>query len=387
MRSVGRGLDGGCDHPARSNPGEAPARLAPATVAASRHAVACPRGRWRLAQGEDLERVVLWVSHVLVRDEHSDTEVPFNAGWNILPPAPRRTHSDALALATAIADRAAATPGSFASLAVEYSEDVSTKDGGGSLGGVAAGPLTGEPGVLDALSCLAAGEVSSPVETRHGFEILYRRPTPKRAQVAARRLVVSYAGLPPTSSAPSPAGRDRASAATIAADLAARLRTDPGAFQTLLSDHHYDDDSASGDIGVWTNQEPGPLGRERELLQEAAVGDVVGPVDSPAGYEVLVKTAPSPRPEYAAAVVELPYSDPGGGSPSREERLVTARSILATMRTAPAAFADFQREYCCVEPRRWSKVGARAGSPRRRPGCPSVLSPRSPSIATTPSCS
>jgi hypothetical protein len=345
-----------CSRPTRPGPTAAAATGASSVLPTV--ATAYPRARWRLAPGVDLDRVVLWMSYVLIRDDQSDTGVPLYAGWTPLPPAPSRTREEALALASRIADRADAQPGEFAALAAQYSDDTTTKDSGGSAGGVVAGGLLGDPEVLDALAALRAGAVSHPVETRHGFLVLYRRPVPAKAWVAARRLVVPSSAAP-SGSEGAPSARERA--LTTARDIAAKLRDEPAAFDALLPLYRYQEDAPDGDIGLWTNQEAGPLAREREELARAGLGAVVGPLESPVGFEVLVKTDPAPRRQVAAALVKLPYDEAGGALPTRAERLRTAKSMLAALRKQPAAFGSFQEQYCCVTPQQWSE--GRSGSP------------------------
>ncbi len=58
----------------------------------------------------------------------------------------------------------------FAALAREYSQDRLSADSGGDLGGIARGDL--DPKVDQALFALAVDEISDPVETAGGFEIL-----------------------------------------------------------------------------------------------------------------------------------------------------------------------------------------------------------------------
>src|SRR5689334_13133796 len=113
-----------------------------------------PRARWRIAPHGDLANVVLWISHILVR--HRDAEPstpPFGppTGWSVLPPPPQRDAAEAARLANEIAEETSKDPSRFAELAKTFSDDVTTRDRGGSLGGVSAAYLSAEPGVLDAL--------------------------------------------------------------------------------------------------------------------------------------------------------------------------------------------------------------------------------------------
>ena len=115
-----------------------------------------PRGRWRLAPFSELNQTALWVSHIVIRYAGSDA-TPFRViGWSPDPEAPARSQEEALERAATVADLARKSPGTFSHLAATYSDDVVTKDRGGSLGGVRAGQLPEE--YLDALADMKPGK-------------------------------------------------------------------------------------------------------------------------------------------------------------------------------------------------------------------------------------
>lgn len=315
--------------------------------------VAYPRGRWRLVPGHDLDRVVLWVSHILIRYDECNSQMPFNLGWSILPPPPQRTKREAFLLASRIASAATRNPSLFPRLASDYSEDPVTKDSGGSLGGLPVGNFNLTPTIIDALATMRPGEVSRPVETPAGFHVLYRRSRPEKVEFAARRLLVPYDGT--TTSSNRPAGRGRSEALTVAAELVSRLRKDANAFDELIAKYRFEQDGPDGDIGVWTNHEPGALTREREQLAQAAVGEVVGPIDSPLGVQVFLRTPAGSRQQYAAAVVRLELSGNDDTAASRAAKLRTATSMARTLRKNPEAFSQFQQQYCCAGAQQWSQ--------------------------------
>src|SRR5689334_18429586 len=63
-----------------------------------------PRGHWRLLHPRDLEHVVLWVSHILVRHTASDaTVVGTIFDWRLDAPPSQRTRAEALARANDLA--------------------------------------------------------------------------------------------------------------------------------------------------------------------------------------------------------------------------------------------------------------------------------------------
>jgi hypothetical protein len=119
-------------------------------------------GRWRRAKRSDLERLMLWPSHLLIRhaDVHEADSVSFTmADFHSVLPRPTRTRDEARALARTLVDRARERPARFAELARQYSEDIVRKDSGGSFGGIPAARLTPWPAVLDAVLALSPGDL------------------------------------------------------------------------------------------------------------------------------------------------------------------------------------------------------------------------------------
>jgi hypothetical protein len=307
-----------------------------------------------------LGSIVLWFSHILIRDQDSDRSMPLAVGWQAEPPAPPRSRNEALALASSVAARAAANPESFPELVQEYSEDVVTRAAGGSMGGLSASRMLVEPKFLDGLAGLKNGEVSRVIETSHGFEILLRRSPPLAKMLAARRLVVSYRGTHAPGSPTTEPERSREDAERLAQGIAREVRTDVRAFDRLLTQYPPSDDEPNGFIGVWTNLEPGPFEREREQLAALEPGAVSDPIDSPQGFEVFLRTAVPPSSEYAVQVIQFMYST--GASPeqpfSRESVRRLAQGVGGQVRKDPVRFEWYQNQYCCTAPERWS-IGRR----------------------------
>lgn len=114
---------------------------------------AYPPGRWRLQSPVELGRVVLWVSHLLIRHQGSASEVPFGPPRWVLPsPPPERTREEALQLGLKVAARAAGAPAEFAQLVLALPEDPVFKHSLGSLGGIVAAEFIAHPQILDALA-------------------------------------------------------------------------------------------------------------------------------------------------------------------------------------------------------------------------------------------
>ena len=164
-----------------------------------------PHAAWRLAPRRDLDHVVLWASHILVR--HKDAEpgdVPFSPrGWNVQPPPSTRSREQAFELATSIAAANPALAGRVRRLARSYSEDTLTNQLGGSLGGVPASQFVAYPELLDAFAALAPGAV-------------FRRA---RDSVWLPRVL---AAAPPAAQRSCPAHRDRSRPGAVARRLQRR---------------------------------------------------------------------------------------------------------------------------------------------------------------------
>jgi hypothetical protein len=326
---------------------------------------AYPAARWRLASPDALTEVVLWVSHILIRYDRSDRDVPFALlSWSVEPPPPPRSRADALKLANFLAARAAAEPETFATLARQYSEDIVTSPQGGSLAGIAASRLASTPGVLDAIATLRPGEVSRVVETRHGFHILLRRPPPALETISARRLLVPYDGAPLADRTGIQVGRSREQALEIARHAADSLRADPNAFPPLLAQYSPSaDPEDDGDIGMWTNREPGlwlnrdpgPLEREREQIAGVEVGAVTDPIDGLSGFQVFVRTPlPTERIEYLVQLLQLPTiaaeADAQSGGDAGPRWQAAAKKLSKNR----GEFDDLRRYFCCADSQRWS---------------------------------
>lgn len=348
------------------------ARPKPSVTAVAGGAASRPAaiGRWRLAPPGELEHVVLWVSHILIRyNGISSQSVPFGVpGWRAEGPPPARSREEALQLARTVLARAHRDLDAFGELAREYSDDSPTRDWGGSLGGVAAAELGPWPAILDELSRLKAGEISGVIETDLGFEILRRRRVPDPVSVAGRRIVIGYDGTPRARLGAEDPERSRDEALREAQDLLARAKAGEP-FPRLVEKYSEDPDrEQDGDIGLWSNREPTPYGRQIEVLVGLGEGGVSDPIDTAEGIEIVQRTDAHPRASYAASSIKIWFDDglPEGNEHSRAHAMARARAIARVIKADPSRFASFQREYCCVQPERWT-----AG--RAPPGLTAVL--------------
>jgi hypothetical protein len=314
-------------------------------------------GRWRIATRQELERTVLWVSHIVVLDREANRDgIPLlrPGHWDPDGTMPDRSRDEALARASAVAAQAAAHPEDFGKLAKEYSDDVVTKDAGGSMGGVRATQLPAE--YLDALAAMRPGDVSRVIGTRYGFHVLMRRSPPADAMVAGERIVIRYRDTFGGRSG-EPSARTRQAALDLARSVADRARGGAD-FGNLVRTYSENLDVAqSGDMGAWSVRDPGYVPRETEILQGLDIGGMSDPMDSPIGFEILRRTGAVERPAFAASRLEFRFDPalPDGARGSRPDALKTARSVQAAVAGDAAAFARYAREYCCADPIRWTQ--------------------------------
>jgi parvulin-like peptidyl-prolyl isomerase len=318
--------------------------------------VGYPMGRWRLAPFNEVNRTVLWVSHILVMSEASIPGDPSfrPLEWRPDPPMPKRTDAEALARGLKVADLAAEDPSKFGELARTYSDDVITRDAGGSLGGARAGQLPSE--YRDALATLKPGETSRVVRTALGYSILLRRDVPPAGDVGGQRIVIRYRGTVGGARG-EPSHRSRAEALELARAVAAEAAVGSRPFETLVARYSENADAAqAGDMGVWSLRDPGFLPREIERLGQLRIGEVAGPIESIVGFEILKRTEANERPQYAMKAVQFQY-DPAladSSERSREGALRLATDTAAELQKDPSRFDSLRAKYCCDDPSRWS---------------------------------
>jgi hypothetical protein len=320
-----------------------------------------PRARWRLAQSDDLARVVLWVSHVLIR--HRDVragvlsfEQPL---WTSAPEAPDRTREAAFALARDLASRAGQEPDRFEDLARDASEDVATRDAGGSLGAYTASRFSAWPQVLDAIAALEPGQTSRVVETEFGFHVFKRRPPPPEMLVSASRIIIGHddaSWLSQYLARSTVPQRSRAEALALANQIYQRALAAPSEFPQLVQEYSEHRDAVrDGDFGEWSTREPTAFRRAIEIGSQLEVGEIAPPVDSLFGYQIIQRTANRPRVVYSMQSISLPFEAnvPEKDARSRASVRSTASSIADAVHSEPSRFGDFQRKYGDPQPSSW----------------------------------
>lgn len=321
-----------------------------------------PRGTWRIGNRGELAYVMLWSSQILIRfREAKNDEVNFNLQyWYSVPPQPSRSREEALVLARQVAARAKQDPDSFAALARQYSEDITSAELGGLVGGVSAQYLTLWPQVIDALGALRPGETSEVIETWYGFHVLRRLPPPPEERVSGARLVIGHdqAGWLRYEAAGALPRRSRVEALALATQVYELARQQPERFDELVarySDHR--SKTENGDFGSWSTREPSGYPREIDTLGKLAMGEVAAPIDSPVGFEILRRTPERPRETYAtngtwmAFDPTLPDDDPM----SRASVLARATALADKAAGDPALFAAAQADTCCTYTVQWEE--------------------------------
>jgi hypothetical protein len=304
---------------------------------------------------------VLWISHILVR--HRDVpagvisfELP---EWASAPPPPERTREAAFVLAQELADRASAEPERFGDVARESSEDVATREAGGSLGGYGAFRLSAWPKVLDAIAALEPGQVSRVVETQFGFHVFQRHAPPPAAQVSGARIIIGHDDAPwlgrhlARGSVPR---RSRLEAMSLANRIYERVRVSPSEFSRFVDEYsEHRDAPRAGDFGEWSTREPTPFRRAVEIVSQLDIGDVAPPEDSLFGYQIIQRTANRPRSTYRMNSISVPFDAtvPDAHPQARVNARRTASSIADTLQSEPSRFEEFQRQFCCSDVETW----------------------------------
>jgi hypothetical protein len=322
-----------------------------ATATAVHELPAVPFGRWRLADPRDLRHVVLWLSHVLIRHSESlPRAVSFSIGdWDAAPAPPARSRDEALAIALQIAAKAEAQPGEFTKLAQRHSDDASTREYGGSLGGIIASQLSAWPAVLDVIAAARPSGVTGVVETDFGFHVFKRNPEPDRGTVTGAHIVIGYeeARWLQSQKCKEIPRRSRDEALAIASDVFRRVLNEPQSFESLVKQYSESCDALQGgDLGSWYSHEPTYIPMEVQVLQGLAVGEVAAPLDSKLGFQIIKRTPNRKRKQYAVDAIYLGF-DPARPEVERWSRASVHReatTLAQELALDPSRFASVKKE-------------------------------------------
>jgi hypothetical protein len=312
---------------------------------------------------DDLAHVVLWVSHILIR--HADVvpkRLSFQRNeWRAAPDAPTRSREEALERAREVESHLRSGAVTFDEVARRVSEDVATRDRGGSLGGIAAIYLRPWPQALDALAALDEGEVSRVIETEFGFHILLRRSPPPERRVSGARIIIGHEDTTWFGSFPADrrtTKRSRVEAEALARSIFAEASAHPERFAELVQKHsEHRDHLRGGDFGEWSTREPTSFAPAIEVLQGLREGQVAAPEDSLFGYQIVQRTPLRPRREYAMRQLSVPFSvdRPPTDDASRAAAAQRADEILRVVQLDPSRFGEYQDRYCCNTVQQWSE--------------------------------
>jgi hypothetical protein len=142
-------------------------------------------------------------------------------------PPPRRTRSEALALAQRIHAKLSADPESFAAHVREYS-DYPDQASGGDLGTWSVREPTFIPRAVDRLRTLPIGGISAPFENHYGIEIVRRTPDRARPLYAMEAISLAFAAGD---------SRSKRDALKLAQDLVRVVKKSPSRFDGLRAKH------------------------------------------------------------------------------------------------------------------------------------------------------
>jgi hypothetical protein len=314
-----------------------------------------PRGRWRLAAREELDAVVLWMSHIMIRhDQVKNDNVPFDlTDWKLDAPTATRTRAEALNLARDIQAALHADHAHFDALANQLSEDWSSREVGGALGGLRASRFLSWPTVLDAIQAAGPDGLTEIVETNYGYHVFQIATPPPNDLVSGERIVIAHASAPwlaKTARGPLP-HRTRNEARSRAEDVYRQATTEQADFMTLarLYSEHWSAD-AGGFMGTWGSREPPAYPLQTTLLQRAKLGEVLAPVQTLFGYEILRRIPPRVSKRYAASMLTLYFDTalPPGQNGSEQTMRQLAELLNERLKRAPIEFSALQKQYCCT---------------------------------------
>jgi hypothetical protein len=330
----------------RPQPQEEPPKPPVSVVAAAattqgESVVHYPRGKWRLATFDELDRVVVWVSQVVVMHDQSKPDIgstaPALASWEDSNPLPKRSRAEALKIAQTVATEAARDAGSFGQLAQRYSDDIATRGRGGSFGGTRASQLP--EFFLDALQAVGRGKITGVIETPLGFYVLSWRLPPREEQVAGQHIVIPYI----RNAIQAELFRTRRTRRTRqqAVAIAQQVLSSQKPFAALAKQYsEAEDRELDGDMGVWSSIAPLYNGAAVEVLTGLAVGEVSSPVDTGMNIQIITRVPVTPRATYAVKALLIRYSleDKGNGPGSRNAAAKQAKGLIRRLRGEPGAF-------------------------------------------------
>jgi hypothetical protein len=294
---------------------------------------------------------VLWVSHIVITYDGASFAGSRlrNMGWQ--PDAqPTRSEDEAYKLIKHVEEVARANPSSFEELARTYSDDVVTRDHGGSLGGVHATQLP--PTFVDALEALQPGAVSEIIQTPMGFHVLLRRAPPPDEAVNGARVVLRYR----TTLGDGPAERSREDALKLARAIVEEARSGADFDDLVMKYSDNPDRERKGALGVWQTRGPKNTPLVLEQLARLEIGQVSEPIDTSLGIQIVKKLPLVAPTDFAIRAIRIPYQRDTSDSDTLSEGAAygEAARAAAALRKNPNAFHDLAETYGGDVVERWT---------------------------------
>ena len=228
-------------------------------------------------------------------------------------------------------------PAKFEELARAESDGPSGENGG-DLGAWPKGQMVPEFDIaVEGLEMNAITE--EPVETSFGYHVIRRNEIPQVAHYLADAFIIGYTGLQQT---PPTVTRDSAEAATLAAEISAKITADN--FDEL-SDQYNDFGEGASSTGVMKEGDPAPPGL-LELLKTLEFGDAGGPIQLPVGHAFVRRVELDQR---AGAHILIAYEGAmradAENKRTKEEALAEANRVLAMVKEDPGKFEELAAEH------------------------------------------
>lgn len=285
-------------------------------------------------EGDLVNLDVIWVSHRGVDVEGT----PFRQG------AVDRSLQEARTIAYAARDRLIETNATFDVIAREVSDDVMSRQHGGAMGMT---PLDAMPAELaDVVAALAPSELSSVVETPHGFYLFRRQPDAANQRLSAAAIFVTWTSSDSLVQPAVPRTKDEARSLAHAAHLVARAV--PSRFADFVERFSDDRERArqGGWEGVWSSVAAPPenFPHVTQAVLALKEGEVSPVIEGPDGFFVLPVVEP---PTFAATEIVISYEGAALADAatrpvtrSREEAEAEAARLVRTLRAEPSGFDE-----------------------------------------------
>jgi hypothetical protein len=209
-------------------------------------------------------------------------------------PVPRRSRAEALALATALYERAKAAPLEFAQLVAQHSEHIDAAHAG-DMGAWSTQQPDAYSRELELLLDLPVHGVAPPIDTLFGFEVVQRTPDRPRERFAMQMI-----RLPFDASAASSEPTSRQAMLARVTALAQQLSTDPLRFAAIQAEY-----CCAGHTMEWTeHQEPTLLAFATERL---ALGEIAAqPIEFASSFAIPKRVDPELVPRRNPLEFQLP---------------------------------------------------------------------------------